>query len=394
MSANLPLKRNSNLMSRLTKRHLMVFILSVIIFITPIRNAPIVVLGRFTPIVLISIFLVIWFGTKINNANKIHVSRFNIYCCILSVWAIVSTFWSVNPGASIRESIYLFGYTVLTIGTFDVLHNSDDKKKVVYSYASVCTLLSILVLYNYFTGQYWSPNRYSAFGMNPNRVGFYFVLGIPLIIQIRSDRSRNKNTFSKVIFFAYIILTTVAILATGSRGAIVAAVPSLTLLAYLFYTNKEVRSINKYLTTAGLLLILVYALLGSGITDRIFSIYTEIRTLSIGNRFVIWAEGFDLWLQQPVTGVGFAAFEAAVEPALGPGSPPESTILGLLYQLGLVGIIIALIALKSISSKLLTDEVAFAFGSTIFLLFTVNDWLEYPTLWILSGVFLSVIYTE
>ncbi|WP_394351343.1 O-antigen ligase family protein [Halosegnis longus] len=217
-------------------------------------------------------------------------------------------------------------------------------------------------------------------------MGFFLAVGVP--ISLRFLHSNNRTFYTHFIFvFCAVIILISAIFLTGSRTAIVALLPSVLVVIYFsIYMYSIISKKMAFLISIASILPLFYFLPVEEIWIRISSIYSEVVNLSFGSRYVIWTEGFQVFANSPTIGVGYGGFRAAAEPILGYEVPPESTYLGALYQLGIIGAILFTLVLTSLFKMAKSNLLWLSFLITNLILMITNDWLHYPTMWILFAI--------
>jgi O-antigen ligase len=147
---------------------------------------------------------------------------------------------------------------------------------------------------------------------------------------------------------AYFVLGTVAILLTGSRGALLVAVVALFVVPW---TLTQVRR--------GVRVAAVVIVLGAGLAsawfvpafafERLSTTRSEITEGSLNNRLRIWKRGLQAVPDRPLHGYGPAGWF----PAIGWNKAPHNTYLSILVEEGLIGLLLYLAILTVVLARLL-----------------------------------------
>ncbi len=246
---------------------------------------------------------------------------------------IISFFYTVR-----FMSFVLFGWLIYS-GAFASFKNQTNNL-LIYSGVglSILGLLQFLFLPNlsFLTAQGWDPHYFRTVStfLDPNFAGAYFVLTL-LLIHCLDIPPFTKR--AKWLFFAFVYL---ALLTTFSRSSYLMFLVGGVLLSYF----KK----SKNLFTA---VILLFSVLMAG-----FYLYTQLvarprninREQSASFRLNTWQQGFTLFQNSPVLGVGFNAYRFALkEFKLGDeeflkshgASSNDSSLLFVASTTGIIGLI-------------------------------------------------------
>jgi hypothetical protein len=206
---------------------------------------------------------------------------------LLISWAIGSLLWSVNiEGATIGLVLKFVMVVVIPFVYFNLFKNVNRLQYGAISYLSICSVLSVLTLNRYVQAS-GTAYRPAAFGLNPNQTVFYIVLSLPLAVWVISSLS-NHSVIHDLAVLLYFFVAGSSLLVLGSRGAIVASIPSFLLLWYVFYKSSALLTGSQnvayvfILVSTVLVIAGIYAastvLSGTYILPRTESIFTEVRT--------------------------------------------------------------------------------------------------------------------
>jgi O-antigen ligase len=81
--------------------------------------------------------------------------------------------------------------------------------------------------------------------------------------------------------------------------------------------------------------------------ERIQSLEAEVSDGTLGGRLPLWRLAWDRFTDRPVTGIGASTFRLEAEKASGRGRAPHSTFVGVLVELGTVGLVLFLTVIGS-----------------------------------------------
>jgi O-antigen ligase len=105
----------------------------------------------------------------------------------------------------------------------NLLADNRVARAALFAFAAGCILLGVIQSLGY-TGGVESPEgRIAAFGTNPNLIGGFLVLGLVTLIGLAYGQA-NMNRKARVCFWFFSALLFIAIMRTGSRGAVLALV--------------------------------------------------------------------------------------------------------------------------------------------------------------------------
>lgn len=202
----------------------------------------------------------------------------------------------------IRFALYiLLGYFVYCGGFFKSQREINQSLIISGVALSVIGLLQFIFLPDLrFLQQYgWDPHYFRAAStfLDPNFLGSFLVLSLLLWYQ--------KNTFPKKYFIWGFTLIYLALLVTFSRGSYLGFLTDFSVLAFLL------KSFRKFILFSALFA----GLLGG------FYIYQKMvaeprgidRKQSAEFRLGTWQQGWDLFLQRPILGVGFNTYRYALK---------------------------------------------------------------------------------
>ncbi|MDQ3235709.1 MAG: O-antigen ligase family protein [Pseudobdellovibrionaceae bacterium] len=277
----------------------------------------------------VSIFLAIFMSGKANFSNK----QTKLWIVLLIVMALWVPFANNNYWAlmTLKDmSLYFFFY----LGIVAFINSTSRMHKLILMWLAVHTVLAINGLLHHGRGVGGWMGDENDFGMEMN-------VAIPVAFFMYQGAA-GKN---KPLYIGLLGLFVMALVSTGSRGGFLGL---LAVGAYCwFYSPRKVMSLIVGVCLAGLVLIAApqeYWERISTITDD-----STMETGTAGQRMFTWGIGWDMFLANPILGVGQSNFPWTIGEYLGgrtwqtkslSGRQAHSLYFSLLPELGLVGVMI------------------------------------------------------
>lgn len=172
------------------------------------------------------------------------------------------------------------------------------------------------------------PHRTHGEDYDNNLFALKSVMVLPLLYQLgMADTNRRR----RYLFMGLAALTALGIIGSRSRSGFVAL--AFVLICMMWSGRHRIRA------ALGVCLLGFVALIVSGneIRTRLTSIEDYQSDRSAGKRFVIWQAAWDVFAAHPLTGVGFARFEAAHQKENQRSWAAHNIWLQNLAELGLIG---------------------------------------------------------
>ncbi len=278
----------------------------------------------------------------------VHIGLIDIFIAIFGMNFLLGGIVSVGGGASLRAALI---YSVLLIGYFLTVNLIRTREHCLHVLAALAVSLTISSLYG--TVQYlfgnitanwldtemfsYIPGRATSFFDNPNVLGGYLILIIPLLLVLTINTRGFKPRFLLMLSTGAVLLCLVW---TWSRGAWLGALAGIILL-FLIYSQNTLAT----LLALGALSPLMSYLLPGSLVGRFMSI-GNMADSSTYYRVISWRGVIrmlrEVWIGG--IGVGQAAFEQVypVFAYAGTEAAPHAhnLILQLLTETGIFGIVI------------------------------------------------------
>jgi O-antigen ligase len=274
------------------------------------------------------------------------------------VWGGFSYFWSYDPGSTIT-SIYTFVQLFMMVWLiWEFAQTRRQQLLLLRAYTLGAIVSSVGTLMGFFNNTGMQNGRYSGLNFNPGDLAFILALAIPISLYLAVQERKKVLVW---VDGAAVVLAFCAIVLTASRGSLVACIPTLIIVPFLFPKLRLGRS---------LIMLVFVALAGIGSWlfmpasswSRLSTIGTEITSGTLNERTMIWQIGWQVFGQAPFQGVGAGAYAPAVEHTLGlasdvagtqAGAPvarlvAHNTFFSILVEQGAIGFILFVVLLLTL----------------------------------------------
>ncbi len=334
-----------------------------------------------------------WLGASLKFTKGIVL----ILC--MAAWALFTTLFSGDPSASLQYFLdTLFRAVILVVIIQLTVQNADHARRLKTAFGVGIITLSMFSLWRYYGYDQHAPldlipkqatdlqRRLEAVGSLGNSNDIAAVVMIALGILWPSLFSKHTSLLTRVAAFVVICLLIKTILASQSRGALIAAVAQ----CGIYFVSRS-RS-PKFL---GALLVLSVAVLAP-LASKVMGRHTDDLDASTESRMNYYVTGLRMTIQSPIWGQGFGRypyefenFSTATLHEWGLRTAHSSWVL-VASETGLVGLIFfAWIHLRMFRQcwflKRSEPGLLLAMtGYTITILFLSHSWLMFP--WILFAL--------
>ncbi len=298
---------------------------------------------------------------------------FHLLFCLFVLWNAASVFWSADPDKTVTQ----LRTWVQLLGMAFILWELYTSREALLAALQAFILGEYVAigkgLYNFFTGnvfythyQRFSPSEQT----NPDGFGIIVVLGIPIAWYLAN--SQHDFPFSRwirVVNYAYIPAAFVGLALSGTRTAMIAAIPGMLFgLASLTRLRPWARiTIFVFLMTSMLLLLPHVQDLRS--FQRLGTTYTELTQGDLNNRTNNWREGLISFTEHPLLGVGSNMYRSVNRL----GKLAHNSFISVLVELGLIGFALfaSILAVAAIQA-LRHPKLEAAFWLTVLLVWAIG----------------------
>jgi putative inorganic carbon (hco3(-)) transporter len=269
-----------------------------------------------------------------------------------AVAVIASTVFNGPTGAAARELMRLTSYLCFYYAIVDWIRTEHDLRAILQALLFSTIVVALFGLYQFAIGGYsglyealypiqdealknppWS-GRVTSFLSHYNGAAAYLNMVVPFCIALAV---RAQNSFTRRLGRICLVLSTIALVLTQSRGGLLAYVAILLISAYLLAPDQRTRL--RWMTAATL-----FSIAGAVLAGSIFERLSGVDSFTEITRLAIWAGGWLIFIGHPVAGIGYGNFKAALATAI---SVPDGFMLDahnlyleLLAETGILGFVL------------------------------------------------------
>ena len=325
---------------------LIFFSRGILIFLTIICLA-VITIPSFTDIamqlrwVLFFLFCLHIFGDIFLGRTVRRIKFFDVLAIVFIIYALLSTFYSPYPRLTLERAITLL---LLYISVFWIIwkYAYDRSPETVINL--ILQALAPVFIAGYlmiFVGPYrpFMLGRFTGVFGNPNNLGVMSSIVLPLILW------KFLETRKKTALFLF-LLTLLGLFLSCARGAMNAT--ALSLGYFIFGRSKKLRPLL-FFSFVSFTLIMAWVI--ESMIKVYFMSYIRVKTIPIlGGRLEIWPMAMNLIMDKPIFGYGFGEEDKLIEFKHLPvvqhyGRYMHNSYLGMLVQLGILGLIIFFVPL-------------------------------------------------
>jgi O-antigen ligase len=270
------------------------------------------------------------------RGSRRRLVRFHGAIMVFVLWAAATTFWSINPAATLARLATYVQLGIFAWLIWELASVRTRQTALLQAYVLGAYIASLSTLFAFFTASpYDGTVRFAGFD-DPNNLGATMALAIPMawFLSILPGQSRFVCWLNRV----YVPVGLTAVILTASRGAFIAVLASLLIIPW---TISQVRFSMKAIVSVGVvtLLYLLATSVPRPTADRLATIPSELESGRIGARGPIWRAGAEVFARHPLAGVGAGTFPDAVQPILGTGRSAHQSFLAVAVEQGIVGLV-------------------------------------------------------
>ena len=229
--------------------------------------------------------------------------------------------------------------------------------------------------------------RVTVGNFNPNDAGVIFALGLPVACYLLATWKGAGRRVVVLLAGTYLPLGAFAVLATGSRAALVALLPALWYAGRLLWRSRPTLAVVTFVGLGGLT-VAALPLLPAAPVQRLWDTGNELMRGNLNHRQDVWAEALRIIDENPLFGIGAGAFKVA---ATGVNKVGHNFVLALLAEIGVVGLVLFLAMIvvsvrslrpapRALRELWLTILVAWTFAALL------HNWEYRKLTWLMFGL--------
>jgi len=276
------------------------------------------------------------------------LSHYHFWISAFVGWSALSIIWSVAPD---RTLVRIGTYLQLLIMSWLIWELAPTARRwtaLLYSYCFGTVISATSTIRNAALGlstaqtsmssERWrsegfGEGRYAAKGFDSNELGLLLALSIPMTLYLLSRGRRGVVAWA---CWVQVIVCTVAVVLTGSRGAFIALIIASGMFIPAFSNLPRRQRIVSLAALAGVAAVSA-SVVPAATWDRLLTIRSELTQGTLSHRVDIWSAGMSVFREHPFLGVGSGAFGPATFQLLNIDYVAHNSYLSVLVELGLAG---------------------------------------------------------
>ncbi|HWN18342.1 MAG TPA: O-antigen ligase family protein [Gemmatimonadales bacterium] len=333
---------------------------------------------------------------KIRRLAPFHWAAFAYLC-----WILLSVLWSVNETChegklcDVPQTINTYVQLFLMLWVlWEATPTASRITNLLQAYVLGAFVAAASTIHNYSIGASagHAATRFTATGFDANDLGMMLALALPMAWYLASV---SRYSLQRWLNRAYFAFGGVAILLTGSRGAMLATIVALSVVPWtLTHLRRGVRiAAIVFIAGAG---VAALTFVPATTFERLGTTGTEISEGNLNSRVQIWKTGLTVVPERPLHGFGPAGWRTAVTARLGVKGA-HNTFLAILVDAGLIGLLLYLSMFVLVLRGILVlstfqRRIGLILLATLIVALTPLDWDTRKPAWVMLG--LLVAYSE
>jgi len=281
---------------------------------------------------------------KVRRPDALHLA----YLAFL-LWNGLTFFWSLDPTASLGGFLRATQILGMLLIIWDLVDSSEAieaalQAYVLGAYVSVASIVASFITET--VEKFPAHQRFQALGFEVDGIAFIVAAAAPAAwyLAVRPS-SRRRSPLIVMMDVAYFPIASFALVLTGTRGAVLASIPT---VVFVLWSLRQIQGAKRIVAPAVLVLavVLVASFSPEGMLDRIGSIRHELTGSgvatgnygegNIGGRSATWSESLAAFVERPFAGVGIDAHREATPL----GKEAHNLYLSVLAETGVVGFLL------------------------------------------------------
>lgn len=314
-------------------------------------------------------------------------------------WVLLSASWAVNIycspvfGCPVRNRIndYLQVFAMLWV-LWEATPTRSRLINLFQAYVLGAYVAAGNTIYNYVVGAVLKHayGRYAAENFDPNSLGMGLALALPMAWYLGSCSS---SAFQRWLNRGYFVAGPIAILLTGSRGALLATIVALSVVPWTMTQVRRGVRIAAVISMLGAA-VLAVRFVPAELFKRLSTTSSEISEGTMNGRLEIWKAGLEAVPARPLQGYGPAGWQMVLKHKVG-NKGPHNTFLSILVDEGLIGLLLYLTIYVLLLRRLLLlpnvfeRRVSLTMLATLVTAITPLGWDTVRTAWLMLGFLMA-----
>jgi O-antigen ligase len=276
-----------------------------------------------------------WLVTILIEGRFRKPHAFHYLVLLFFLWNFLSVYWSFDASGTIQRVTTYSQIFLFMLVFWEIFQRPGELKSGLQAYVLGAYVLVAGTLYNYANGivAVAFEGRYSAPGVNAVDMALSLILGLPMALHLFLNHGRGPwNTLLRFVNLAYLPLAIYAVILTGSRTSLLAALPFFVYIA----ATPEIKLQRKILIFAILLAAMVALLpfVPPAVLTRLGTIGSSIAGEDLGGRVVLWRDAIGILARHPILGTGGGTLDPMI------GSAAHNTYVSVATETGFVGFLL------------------------------------------------------
>lgn len=254
---------------------------------------------------------------------------------LLLVFSVVSILWSRDTAAGLSYLKSNVLRLLMIILAFQLNLSKDTIRKMLIAFMLGTVVLAFMVTQSSITAStvVRTSLLYRDEAFDTNNLSGYLVMGFAVLLNFRFD----KKTWN-VIRYICCGVCALAVLMTGSRGGIVAAIGAVLFTGLI---QKNLKSTVKYLVTVVVgVVVLLFLMRWAGVryVSNVIDRFLNDTSGSGGERLIVWGYSLRAALSRPLLGYGIGSAFTVLHQDYGSNIGTHNVFLTFLLDGGVVGL--------------------------------------------------------
>ena len=242
----------------------------------------------------------------------IQVRRLLAVLFVVYAWGVVlalgrSAFLSTDFGTTLHFlQLFLIGFSILYLAVIGIKRPEQINRLLILILVSAILSSSIWLALN------WGQNIYRATGFFRNPNHFAYMLSLSMLIAFYLLAHNLRKVGLAILLLAWVFISIILIVLTGSRGAIATTVPAIALFLFRYVTEpgraQGTRSFVALTVLAALAMSSPYLLQSGLFSDRLLERFSAAQVETGSGRFDIWQAGLLAAGDVLYTGIGMGQY--------------------------------------------------------------------------------------
>lgn len=303
------------------------------------------------------------------------------------LWLCCSIFWTVDSATTLEKLRGYFQEMIIVWLCWEFVADLDSLRAVFCAWLGGSWVLAVLTIANFASALALARSqvRFVAVGQDPNDVARFLDLGFPISAILLQS---GKNRLLRIASIGYFISGLTALLLTGSRGGLVAAVVAFGGSAVVLMCDSP-RTTWRFAAALPLFASVLWFIVPPATYERLATLLGQIQGGDLNQRTSIWSIGWQAFVQAPLFGHGAGTF--VLSAGLAPIDTAHNTPLSILVETGVVGLALAsaVVVAAVVAASRMNGPLRIAFltlMATWFVSSLVGTVAESRTTWLIFGV--------